>query len=247
LARRRLGFWQRFAVSLVKPPAILLTKRDWRGWENIPAEGGVILAVNHVSHADPFTTAHYVYDSGRWPRFLGKESVFKIPVAGKILYWCQQIPVRRGTIDAAKALDAAIEAVQDGAAVVIYPEGTTTREPDLWPMRGKTGVARLALATGAPVIPIATWGPEKIFDPLTKKFRLLPRPLIHMWAGPPVDLSKWAGANPTGAVLNEMTDAVMLRLREMLAEIREQTPPPLWSPAAAREDAVTHDEKDATR
>lgn len=237
LARRRLGFWSRFAVCLVKPPLTVLTKRDWRGWEHIPAEGGVILAVNHVSHADPFTTAHYVYDSGRWPQFLGKESVFRIPLAGKILYWCRQIPVHRGTSDAVKALDAAVEAVRAGGAVVIYPEGTTTKEPDLWPMRGKTGVARLALATGAPVIPVATWGPEKIFDPRTKKVRLMPKIPVSLWAGPPVDLSKWAGAEPSAAVLNEMTDAVMIRLRDLLAEIRGGQAPPIWSPAA-RNDAT---------
>ncbi|GAA1628242.1 lysophospholipid acyltransferase family protein [Catellatospora bangladeshensis] len=238
MARRRLGFWQRFAVCLVKPPMIALTRRDWRGWEHIPAEGGVILAVNHVSHADPFTTAHYVYDSGRWPQFLGKESVFRIPLAGRILHWCKQIPVHRGTADAVKALDAAVDAVRQGACVVIYPEGTTTKEPELWPMRGKTGVARLALATGAPVIPVATWGPEKIFDPRTKKVRLLPKIPVSLWAGPPVDLSKWAGAEPTGAVLNEMTDAVMLRLRDMLAEIRGETPPPLWG---VRDDSARND------
>ncbi|MBV1848685.1 lysophospholipid acyltransferase family protein [Catellatospora tritici] len=233
MARRRLGFWQRFAVSLVKPSMIMLTRRDWRGFEHIPAEGGIILAVNHVSHADPFTTAHYVYDSGRWPQFLGKESVFRIPLAGKILYWCKQIPVHRGTADAVKALDAAVEAVEQGGCVVIYPEGTTTKEPDLWPMRGKTGTARLALLTGAPVIPVVTWGPERIFDPRTKKIRLIPKIPVSVWAGEPVDLSRWQGAEPTAAVLNEMTDAVMLRLRDMLAEVRhEPSPPPIWTPAA---------------
>lgn len=247
MARRRLGFWQRFAVCLVKPPMIALTRRDWRGWEHIPAEGGVILAVNHVSHADPFTTAHYVYDSGRWPQFLGKESVFRIPVAGRILHWCKQIPVHRGTADAVKALDAAVDAVREGACVVIYPEGTTTKEPELWPMRGKTGVARLALATGAPVIPVATWGPEKIFDPRTKKVRLLPKIPVSLWAGPPVDLSQWAGAEPTGAVLNEMTDAVMLRLRDMLAEIRGETPPPLWGVRDRNDAAENGPAKDGAR
>lgn len=238
LARRKLGFWQWFAVGLVKPAMHVLTRRDWRGREHVPAHGGVIFAVNHVSHADPFTTAHFIFDSGRWPQFLGKESVFRIPLAGKILYWCKQIPVHRGTADAAKALEAAIEAVRQGGAVVIYPEGTTSREPQLWPMRGKTGVARLALATGAPVIPVTTWGPEQLFDPRTKKIRILPRKLIHVVAGPAVDLSKWAGAQPTAATLNEMTEAVMLRLRDELGQIRGQTPPPLYQ-AVARNTHTT--------
>jgi len=230
---RKLGFWPRFAVVLVKPLMTVLTKRDWRGLENIPRTGGIILAFNHVSHADPFTAAHYVYDSGRWPQFLAKEAVFRIPVAGRILHWCKQIPVHRGTHDAARALDSAVEALKTGGCVVIYPEGTTTKEPDLWPMRGKTGTARLALATGAPVIPVAQFGMERLFDPRTKKLRLWRTP-IRVWAGPPIDLSKWAGAEATGTTVNEMTDEVMNHLRLLVGEVRGETPPPIFHPATAK-------------
>ena len=79
--------------------------------------------------------------------------------------------------------------------MVIYPEGTTTREPDLWPMRGKTGAARLALATGAPVIPVAMWGPEQLFDPRTSKLRLRPRTPVTVVAGPPSTCAAWADAH----------------------------------------------------
>jgi 1-acyl-sn-glycerol-3-phosphate acyltransferase len=236
VARRKLGFWERVAVGVVKPATSVLTKADWRGFEHIP-QGGVILAANHMSHADPLVVARYVYDSGRWPRFLAKESLFRLPAFGMILRACRQIPVRRGTIDASKALDAAVDAVKEGGTVVIYPEGTTTKEPNLWPMQGKTGVARLALLTGAPVVPVAMWGPEEIFDPRTKKLRLRPRTPVWVWAGPPVDLSKWAGSEPTAAVLNEMTDTIMLRIRELVSEIRGETPPPLWTPSASRKES----------
>lgn len=234
MARRRLGFWRRFAVVAIKPPLTIMTRRDWSGLEHIPAQGGAILVPNHMSHADPLVCAHFVYDSGRWPQFLGKASLFEVPVIGWLLKQFRQIPVARGTIDAAKALEAAVTAVKDGAAVIIYPEGTTTKEPDLWPMRGKTGVARLALATGAPVIPIVMWGPERIFDPRTKKLRLRPRTPVTVVGGPPIDLSAFAGAAPTAAVLYEMTDEIMLHLRDMLAEIRGGPPPPLWTPAKGR-------------
>lgn len=237
MARRRLGFWRRFAVVVVKPATSVFTKADWRGWEHIPKTGPVILAVNHMSHADPFVVARFVYEAGRWPQFLAKESLFRLPVVGKIIYMVRQIPVRRGTIDAGKALDAAVAAVRKDGTVVIYPEGTTTKEPDLWPMKGKTGAARLALLTGAPVIPVAMWGPEQIFDPRTKKLRLRPRTPVSVWAGPPVDLTKWAGAEPTTAVLNEITETIMLRIRDLVGEIRGATPPPLWSPAAARKES----------
>ena len=195
------------------------------------------MVVNHISDADPFVIARYVYESGRWPQFLGKESLFRLPVAGKILHWCHQIPVRRNTVDAARALDDAVAALKQNGTVVIYPEGTITREPGLWPMRGKTGAARLHLLTGAPVVPVAMWGPEKIYDRRTKKLRLKPRTPISVWAGPPVDLSEWAGAEPTMATLTEMTEVIMLRIRDLLAEIREEPPPPIWSPAAGKESA----------
>jgi 1-acyl-sn-glycerol-3-phosphate acyltransferase len=231
VAGRRLGFWRRFAVVVVKPVITLWTRRTWTGMENVPASGGVIIVPNHLSHADPLVGAHYIYDAGRWPQFLGKASVFKVPVIGWIIKQCLQIPVERGSVDAARSLEKLVAAIEDGGAVVVYPEGTTTKEPDLWPMRGKTGAARLALATGAPVVPIVMWGPQKIFDPRTSKISLRPRIPVTVSAGPPVDLSRWAGSPPTKAVLDEMTDEIMLRLRDMLAEIRGGTPPPLWRPA----------------
>lgn len=238
MARRKLGFWGRVAVGVVKPATSILTKADWRGWEHMPKDGPVILAVNHISHADPLVVARCIYDFGRWPQFLAKESLFKLPVIGAVLRGCRQIAVRRGTTDAGKALDAAVKAVREGGTVVIYPEGTTTKEPDLWPMKGKTGAARLALLTGAPVIPVAMWGPEKIFDPRTKKLRLRPRTPVWVWAAPEVDLSKWAGADPTNPVLHEVTEAIMLRLRDIIAEIRGEAPPPLWAPGTSRKESA---------
>lgn len=232
MARGRLGFWRWLAIVLVKPPLWLLTKRHWRGADHLPATGGVIIVANHLSHADPLVVAHFVHDAGRWPQFLGKQSVFEVPVLGWLLRRWRQIPVQRGTTDAARALGAAVTAVRAGDAVVIYPEGTTTRQPDLWPMRGKTGVARLWLDTGAPVIPVVSWGPQAIFDPRTGKLRPRPRTPVTVVAGPPVDLSAHAGMEPTTAALNEITESIMHRLAQLLGEVRGDEPPPLWSPAA---------------
>jgi 1-acyl-sn-glycerol-3-phosphate acyltransferase len=231
MTRRKIGFWRRFAVMVLKPPLTVMTRRYWSGMDNVPSRGGAILVANHMSHADPIIIGHYVYDAGRWPQFLAKSSLFRVPVLGSLLSAVRQIPVYRGTADAVKALDAAVAAVRSGDAVIIYPEGTTTREPNLWPMRGKTGVARLWLATGAPVVPIAMWGPAKLFDPRTKRIGLRPRTPMTVVAGPPIDLSGWRNAEPTAAVLNEITEEIMLRVRDMLAEIRGGTPPPLYVPA----------------
>jgi 1-acyl-sn-glycerol-3-phosphate acyltransferase len=223
---RKLGFWRRLAVMAVKPLVTLMTQRQWSGTGNLPADGGAILVANHLSHADPLVVAHFVYDAGRWPQFLAKSSLFDVPVTGPWLSAVRQIPVYRGTSDAAKALDAAVAAIRAGDTVIIYPEGTTTKQPDLWPMRGKTGVARLWLATGAPVIPIVMWGPERLFDPRTRRLSLRPRTPVTVVAGRPIDLSRWSGAQPTAAVLAAITDEIMLRIRDMLAEIRGGTPPP---------------------
>ena len=141
--------------------------------EHIPADGRRDhRGQPHLATPTRWSPAHFIYDAGRWPQFLAKASVFRVPVLGLDP---APVPSRSRSsgarVDAARALDAAVAAVDDGRRVVIYPEGTTTKEPDLWPMRGKTGAARLALATGAPVIPVAMWGPEQIFDPRTHKLR----------------------------------------------------------------------------
>lgn len=240
----RRSFWLHVAAWIVKPTVMLMVRREWRGMSNIPLTGGLIFAVNHISHADPLPLAHFIYNSGRNPRFLAKASVFKIPVLGSIIKSSGQVPVYRGGVDAVKSLHAASEIVKGGQPVIIYPEGTTTKQPELWPMRGRTGVARLVLETGAPVIPVTVWGPQRLFNPITKERRLRPRTPVTIVAGPPVDLSAWEGAEATAETLEAMTRTVMLTLRDQLAEIRGETPPPtLHDPKADRREPVkVHDE-----
>ena len=230
MARRRLGFWRRLVVVIVKPTLLGWTRRDWSGMGHIPAEGGVILAVNHLSEFDPLVVAHFVYEAGRWPQFLAKASLFKNPVLGYLLRVVRQIPVYRGTADAAKSLEAAVAAVKAGDAVLIYPEGTTPKSGDLWPQRGKTGVARLFLQTGAPVVPIVTWGPQDVFDPRTGKIRLR-RTSVTVVAGPPLELSRWTDAQPTTANLYAITNEIMTALRDLLAGLRGESAPELSGPA----------------
>ncbi len=150
MVKQRRGWALAFCVLVLRRPLMLLTKRDWRGVEHLPRTGGCVVATNHVSEFDPVPFAHFIYDNGRLPRFLGKAEVFKVPVVGRIIHSAGQIPVYRKTTDAAKAFSAAVAAVQKGECVVVYPEGTLTRDPDLWPMVGKTGAARIALTTGCP-------------------------------------------------------------------------------------------------
>jgi 1-acyl-sn-glycerol-3-phosphate acyltransferase len=221
----------RFAVSLVRPPLTVLTRRDWRGAENLPAEGGFVVAPNHLSHIDPLTIGHFLWDSGFSVRYLGKESVFRVPVAGRIVAAAGQIPVLRGTGDAAKAFAAAVDAVRAGECVGIYPEATLTRDPALWPMVGKTGAARVALTTGCPVVPLAHWGEQEILPPYAKRPHLFPRKTVHVWAGHPVDLSAFLGRPLDGKTLRGATDAILRDLTALLEAIRGETAPQeRWDP-----------------
>jgi 1-acyl-sn-glycerol-3-phosphate acyltransferase len=225
---RRIGFWYRLAVTVVKPLLLVFTKRRWRGGENIPRTGGVILAANHISYVDPLMVAHFVYEHGRLVRFLAKQSLFEVPFIRRVVKGAQQIPVRRGTADAAAALTAAVDALNRGECVLVYPEGTATRDPHLWPMVARTGIARLALTTGVPVIPIAQWGAQQVLPYPSKRPRLFPRATIEMVAGPPVDLSRFEGKEQTAEVLREATDEVMHRITEMLEQLRGQPAPPVF-------------------
>ncbi|KUJ64612.1 acyltransferase [Streptomyces albus subsp. albus] len=227
MSGRRIGIWYRTAAVLVKPPMVTLFKRDWRGMENIPAEGGFITAVNHNSYLDPLSYAHYQYNTGRVPRFLAKAGLFKAAVVGTFLRGLKQIPVYRESTDAANAFRAAVDAINRGECVAFYPEGTLTRDPDQWPMRGKTGAARVALLTKAPVIPIAQWGANEAMPPYAKqkRIRLFPRKTLRVIAGPPVDLSEFYGQEPTAEVLRAATDTIMAAITELLAELRGEPAP----------------------
>ena len=225
---RRLGFWYALAACILKPLTWAFMKRDWRGLEHVPREGGVILAANHISHADPVAIADYiVYGTGRSARFLAKSTLFKRrSFVGAVMRGASQIPVHRHSADASLALKDAVDALHRGECIAIYPEGTVSRDPDKWPMTAKTGVARLALLSGAPVVPIAQWGAERILDSYrTKGLHLLPRTTMHIVAGPPVDLSAYAGKELTADVLRSATDEVMKAITALLATLREGTPP----------------------
>lgn len=225
--------------SLVKGGMIGLTKRDWDPMDNIPLSGPVIVVWNHYSDFDPLVVAHYVYNSGRHPRFLLKNSLVEIPVVGPILKGVGQIPVFRGRADAAESLRVAIERLKDGGCVLIAPEGSVTKEPNRWPMRGKTGVARLAMETGAPVVPVVQWGALGIHDRHRKpKFKLGRHP-VTVKALAPVDLSQWESAEINRANLTAVTDQIMEAVRVGVADLRGETAPPLFDLKADKQPGRT--------
>jgi 1-acyl-sn-glycerol-3-phosphate acyltransferase len=229
----KVGWLARLVALVLEPLLLLATRRRWSGLEHIPTTGGAIVAVNHNSYVDPLALMHFVYRAGRWPHFLSKAELFRIPVFGRVIRALGQIPVHRGTANASDALRDARTAIERGECVVIYPEGTVTRDPDYWPMVGRTGAVRLALETGAPVIPVAQWGAQEILGHHGRP-RLLPRRTVSVVAGPPVDLSAYDGDALTGELLREATDEVMNTVRRQLGEIRGERPPTVFfDPMAA--------------
>ncbi|NDZ81110.1 1-acyl-sn-glycerol-3-phosphate acyltransferase [Streptomyces sp. SID10853] len=227
MSGRRIGFWYRLAAVIAKPPLLVLFKRDWSGMEHIPDDGGFITAVNHNSYLDMFSYGHFQYNTGKVPRFLAKAALFDVPVVGILLRGTGQIPVYRESSNAFGAFRAAVTAVEKGQCVAFYPEGTLTRDPGQWPMTAKSGVARAALLTKAPVIPVAQWGANLAMPPYAsaKKIRFFPRKTLQVKAGPPVDLARFYGKEPTPEVLREATEAIMAAVTALLEELRgEQAP-----------------------
>ncbi|WP_109523312.1 lysophospholipid acyltransferase family protein [Nocardia aurea] len=225
-------FWEILAVVIVKPLSLLLVGRDWRHGERVPRQGGVIIAANHLSWTDPVLLAHFLYDHGRWPVILAKSALFKVPLLGRAVRALCAVPVDRGSSEAARSLHESAQRLKEGGAILFYPEGTCTRDPGLWPMVGKTGVARLALQSGAQVIPVAHWGAHELLPYGEKRPRLFPRKTFHVSVGPPVDLSRYADRPPHADVLREATADIMAAVTAQLAELRgEKAPESPYDPA----------------
>ena len=235
--QRGIGLTFNTAALVLRPPLRLLSSRRWRGAERLPRTGGFVVAANHVSWADPVTLADFLVAQGLRPRILAKQALFEVPVVKQVLRGIGAVPVLRGSADAGRALAAAQDAVRAGECVVIYPDGTLTKDPDGWPMVGKSGAARVALTTGVPVVPVATWGAHLLL-PRTGRPRPWPRPRMEVLVGDPVDLSPWEGRPLTAEVLREATDAVVDAVAALLAELRGEPAPPRWDPRTGARRAL---------
>ncbi len=227
--------WRGVSQIILRPTIRALMKHDWQGQEHFSPTGGMIIAANHLSYADVLALALFCDQAGRYPTFLAKSSLFKIPVLGPIIVKLGQLPVYRGQADVGLVLRDAEQGVKDGACVVFYPEGTVTRDPALWPMHSKTGVARLALATGAPVVPVAHWGAQDVLAYGSFRPHLIPRRTVHVIAGPPVDLAEFAGLPLDTPTLRAATDKIMTEVSALVGKLRGEDPPAQpYHPAVAR-------------
>ena len=227
-------FWP--LAAIVVPVVGLLARIRISGAEKLPASGAYVMAPNHVSELDPLIVAVAVWRLGRAPRFMAKESLFRVPVLGAALRATGMVPVARTSSRnaATQTMTQATELVEDGRGVIVYPEGTLTRDPELWPMRGKSGAARLALAGDMPLIPVAHWGVQNIMGRYAKGLSLWPpRKPVHVLIGDPIDLSDLKSRPTDPASITEATNRVMNAITALLAELREEKAPDTrWDPSS---------------
>jgi 1-acyl-sn-glycerol-3-phosphate acyltransferase len=191
--------------------------------------GPLILAANHISPFDPIALAAACRTRRVAPRFLATGGLFGNPVLGPVMRHWGHLPVHRGTPAATRALPAAAGALADGSAVLVYPEGRIGLDPGMWPQRGRTGVGRLALATGAPVVPVAQWGAHEVVPYSAPRglLRALPgtvrrRPVVRVRFGAPVDLSDLRDGSPGHA--RRATDRIVSAITANLVPLRPEEP-----------------------
>ena len=228
-----LGNNAAFAIAsrILIPLINLISKHNWQGAHNIPKTGPVIVCCNHISYFDPLVFAHFLYKNGRAPRFLGKASVFRVPIVGFVLRKAGQVPVERETKDAGAALVHAQAFLKAGHMLGVYPEGTLTRDSNYWPMVAKTGLARLAVMTKVPVIPVAQWGAQEVLPAYSKKINIFPRTMLQVKAGAPLDFSKWYGKEGDPEAMAEATAYAMGAITSILEELRgEKRPIEIFDP-----------------
>ncbi|MDR7275940.1 lysophospholipid acyltransferase family protein [Catenuloplanes atrovinosus] len=216
-ARGVVGATARLRVTGEVPPAL--------------RRGPLILAANHISPVDPVVMMAACRTAGITPRIMATGGVFRTPVLGSVMRASGQIRVDRRTATVARALDDAATALREGSVVLIYPEGRIGLDPGLWPERGKTGAARLALTTGAPVVPVAQWGGHTLIPYDTARMAdnaravlrdLRHRPPVRVGFGAPVDLSGLTAHTPGDA--QRATDRIIDAITATLATLRPDEP-----------------------
>jgi 1-acyl-sn-glycerol-3-phosphate acyltransferase len=234
VSREKGGFWVGLTAVVFYPITWAVARWRVEGMDRLPESGPVLVVANHVSYLDPVYSAVFVHRARRVPRFLAKDSLWRIPIFGWIMAGSGQIAVYRDSADAQNSLRDGIQALQDGKLVLIYPEGTITRDPDGWPMHSRTGVARLALSGDVPVVPMVHWGTLDVYDHYRKKFRPSRRKEVVVRCGDPIDLSAYRGRPIDAPLLREVTDHLMGEVRTLLSEVRGEPAPSGSTGAVAR-------------
>jgi 1-acyl-sn-glycerol-3-phosphate acyltransferase len=231
----------RFVAGVISPVMRLMFGLRVRGAEKLPKEGAFIVVSNHLTKVDALAVAYFLFhQQRRTPHFLAKEGLFRLPVIGKLLIGAGQIPVYRsvaGKND--EPLRAAYECLRHGGVITIFPEGTLTRDPDLWPMRGRTGAVRLAIEGNVPVFPIGHWGDQEILPRYTSKLRGGFWKKVDLLVGDEIDLRHYRIGRVSVSELSDATEMVMNKITELVEELRgEKAPEKRFDPVANGMQAV---------
>jgi len=208
--------------AILLPLLRLLFRWKIDGLEKIPRTGPAIVAPNHISNFDPLCVSYLVDQADRRPRFLAKASLWKNPFMHIVFSGCRQIPVERGSGNESPTR-AAEQSLRDGEVVVVYPEGTITTNLDLTPMKGKTGVARLTLATGVPITPVACWGAQWLIGK-GRKWKYRGHRLMMLKVGDPMHFDEFTGRQDDPEALREVTDRVMAEIDRLVRELHKVHP-----------------------
>ncbi|MBV7433365.1 1-acyl-sn-glycerol-3-phosphate acyltransferase [Dermabacteraceae bacterium TAE3-ERU5] len=198
----------------------VLTKQTVTGAENLPRGGAAILVGNHLSGYDAVSYGRLQYERGIHPRFLAKHTLFQIPVGGRLLRMLGTIPVYRGTERAKEALAAALAVLEEKHTVTMFPEGTYSYVPSVVPLQGKTGAVRLSLLTGAPIIPVGSWGSQNVWHPEKLHPSLWPKPHVHFVVSAPWTPKLLPGESEAAGA-RRMTAELMDKIAELTAVARE--------------------------
>lgn len=240
VSKREITLTLVLVAAILAPLVRLVMRIKTHGKENVPSTGPYILVANHMSMVDPLALAYSVLiHLKRAPHYMAKEGLFRVPIFGWMITKAGQIPVYRhgrsneGTLNAAKNFLAA------GHSLQIFPEGTLTRDPDLWPMRGRSGAIRLAIETGVPVIPVGQWGCNEIMGTYSKLLKPNPFHTVNVVIGKEIDLSKFRNVQLTPELLREASTLVMGEITKIVAQLRGEEPPKeLWDPSEVGQPAV---------
>jgi 1-acyl-sn-glycerol-3-phosphate acyltransferase len=214
--------WFRAAEAVALPPAWVWFRWRFEHLERIPARGPALIACNHASYLDPIANAYAVVKAGRRPRFLAKDDLFRIPIVGRALEGCGQIPVSRASRDRTPLVRAE-QALAEGEVVVVYPEGTVTTREDGLPMAGKTGTVRLSLASAVPITPMVSWGSAPVWQK-SGPGSLKPRRPVWVAVGEPIDLSSRRDELEDFEAVRDMTSDLMDVLTSMTIDLRDRYP-----------------------
>lgn len=218
-------FYRLAARGAIIPFLRAVSRQHVEGTENIPSEGGFIAVANHLTDLDSLTAMRAFVDADVPVYSLTKATLFKVPVLGAILRAGGQIPVQRGTRDAARSLEAARKVLAEGGAIMIFPEGTLSRDPLQWPMVAKTGAARLAMVSGAPVVPVGQWGAQDVLHTYGKIFHPFPRKEVRVKIGTPLDLSRFGSDTQDHEAVRQCTAAMMEAITHLVEDLRGEKAP----------------------